>query len=442
MSNGRKAALGGLLVVAFVGLGAAAVKNKSAKGTAVRTELASRRNLVSIVTASGKIEPKRKVDISADISGRVVQVAVEEGQWVNKGQVLVRIDPTAYEAALRRAQASVAQAQAQAAQARANLLKAQSDRRRSEQLAAGRDLISPADLEQARTQQSVAEAQLQAAQYAINQAQAGVSESQEALRKTTIVAPMSGRVTRKNIEEGETAIVGTMNNPGTVLLTVADLSVMEATVKVDETDVPNIQYGDSAVVRIDAFPNQTFSGKVTRIANSSLQTGVTAAGSDQQAVDFEVVITLDHPPADLRPDLSATADIVTAAKSNALSVPIIALTVRDHNGKKFRATTEDDPSKPQDPSAPKEEKAGEKRDEVEGVFVVENGKARFVPVQVGITGANYFEIRGGLRGGETVVSGSYQAIRDLESGNPVKVSNPPAPAAKPGTPAAAPKEKR
>ncbi|HEU0052597.1 MAG TPA: efflux RND transporter periplasmic adaptor subunit, partial [Longimicrobium sp.] len=229
-------------VVLLVGvMGFVAVNGKGReRGREVRTEVVARRDLRSSVTATGKIEPKRKVDISADISGRVIQVAVEEGQWVNRGDLLLRIDPSQYEAQVRRAEASVAQAQARAAQARAQLLKAQSDVKRSEFLAQGRELISAADLENARTQAQVAEAELQSARYAVAQSQAGLAESRDALSKTTIRAPMSGRVTRLNIEEGETAIIGTMNNPGSLLLTVADLSVMEAKVKVDETDVPGI----------------------------------------------------------------------------------------------------------------------------------------------------------------------------------------------------------
>ena len=388
-------------------------------GKEVRTEVVARRDLVSTVTASGKIEPKRKVDISADISGRVTLVAVEEGQWVERGALLLRIDPSQYEAAVRRAEASVSQAQARASQTRAQLLKAQSDVRRSEFLAQGRELISAADLEQARTQAQVAQAEQEAARFAVAQAQAGLAEARDALSKTTIRAPMSGRVTRLNIEEGETAVIGTMNNPGSLLLTIADLSVMEATVKVDETDVPRIAIGDSAVVRIDAFAEQTFTGKVTRIANSSVQTAASQAGGDQQSVDFEVVVTLDEPPAELRPDLSATAEVVTDTRRNALSVPIIALTIRDGEGKKFRSGSEDEKEKDEAPA-----RRGE-GDEVQGVFVVRAGKAEWVPVETGITGDEYLEVTKGLTGGETVVSGSFQAIRDLEDGNPVRTAQAP-----------------
>jgi HlyD family secretion protein len=416
MSTKKKALIVLGVVAAVTVLGALSMRGGGDKGVQVSTEAVGRRTLVEVVTASGKIEPKRKVDISADISGRVVQVAVEEGQWVDAGALLLRIDPTQFVAAVRRNEAAVSQARAREAQARAQLTKAQADFRRAEQLQQTNELVSAADVENARTQAQVAEQEQQAARFAVSQAQAALSESRDQLSKTTIVAPMSGRVTRLNIEQGETAVVGTMNNPGSLLLTIADLSVMEAKVEVDETDVPGLTIGDSAAVKVDAFPGQVFPGRVTRIGNSSIQ--LAAAGgqsSDQQSVDYEVVITLDNPPAELRPDLSATAEIVTETRANALSVPILALTVRDAEGKKFRV---DEDNK----DAPKEAVRGrEDEEEVEGVFVVREGKAEWVPVQIGIAGDRYFEVVSGLRGGETVVSGSYATVRELEDDDAVKV---------------------
>lgn len=422
MTKSKKIVIGTVLLLGIVAAGGLAVAKKNDRGVEVRTEQVGRQNLVAVVTASGIIQPKRKADISADVSGRVVELAVEEGQIVKKGDLLLRIDPNTYQALVRRAEAAVAQARAQEAQARANLLQAQSAAKRAEQLAGGDRLISAQELEQARTQARVSQAQEEAARYGVSQAAASLTEANEALRKTTIVAPMAGRVTRLNIREGETAVVGTMNNPGSLLLTVADLTVMEASVKVDETDVPSISIGDSAAVRIDAFPNQTFSGRVTQIANSSIQGQGTAAGStgQEQAVDFEVVITLDTPPADLRPDLSATADVVTATRAQAIAVPIIAVTVRDPDGKKFKADDSD-----KDPNAIANDDNRTKLTELEGVFVVKEGKAEFVPVEIGIAGERYFEVTKGLKGGETIVSGPYAAIRDLEAGTPLRVASTP-----------------
>jgi HlyD family secretion protein len=409
----------GLLVTVGI-LGSVAVAGGKKKGAEVRVERVSRRDLVSVVTASGKIEPKRKVDISADISGRVIQVAVVEGQMVSEGDLLLRIDPTQYEANVRRAEAAVAQARAREAQSRAQLLKANNDLRRAENLAQGHELISAQDVENARTQAQVATAEQQAGRFAVQQAAAALSEAQDNLSKTTIRAPMSGRVTRLNIEQGETAIIGTMNNPGSLLLTVADLSVMEATVQVDETDVPNISIGDSAAVRIDAFPDREFSGKVTRIANSAVQTaGSQASSGQQQSVDFEVIITLDNPPSELRPDLSATADVVTEQRRGVLAVPIIALQVRDPDGKKFKSADEDE-AKAVSAAGGSQQRGRDA--EVTGVFVMQDGKAQWTPVQIGIAGDRYFEVRGGLRGGETVVAGTYQALRELEDDSPIRTA--------------------
>ncbi|HEX8390872.1 MAG TPA: efflux RND transporter periplasmic adaptor subunit [Longimicrobium sp.] len=425
MSNVKKAAIV-VGVVAVIGtLGALSMRGGNKGGVEVRPEQVARRDLVSMVQASGKIEPKRKVDISADISGRVVQLSVEEGQWVNQGAVLLRIDPTQYAAQVRRAEAAVAQSQARAAQSRAQLAKAQNDLRRAEQLAQTNELVSAADVENARTQAQVAQQEAQAATFAVTQSQAAVSEARDQLRKTTIVAPMSGRVTRLNIEEGETAVVGTMNNPGSLLLTIADLSVMQAKVEVDETDVPGLTLGDSAMIKVDAFPGRVFPGHVTRIGNSSIQPTAGGQASDQQSVDYEVIITLDNPPAELRPDLSATAEIITETRRNALAVPIIALTVRDREGKKFKAAEEGDEA------AQNSKAEREPEDEVEGVFVIREGKAVWVPVTIGIAGDRYFEVVRGLRGGETVVAGSYQAVKDLENDQAVKVPEPEADKAAP-----------
>ncbi len=422
MSKKRKITVAAVLVVLVLAVGGIAIASSRDKGAEVRTETVARRDLVSVVTASGYIQPKRKVDISADISGRVIELPVVDGQWVERGDLLLRIDPSSYQAAVRRAEAAVAQAGAQGSQARANLLQSRNAATRAEQLAGGDQLISQQELEQARTATSVAEAQYEASRFGVAQARAALSEARDALRKTTIVAPMSGRITRLNIEEGETAVVGTMNNPGSLLLTISDPSEMEARVQVDETDVPHMTLSDSAVVRVDAFPDRPLAGRVTRISNSAIQNAATAAsgmggGSQAQAVDFEVVITLVDPPAELRPDLSATAEIVTARRDNVLAVPIISLTVRDSAGGKLDVDTEEDSDATQAGPAPD-------RPEVEGVFVVRNGKAEFTPVRVGITGEQYFEVSSGLKGGETVVSGTYQTIRELSGGDEVRVPEP------------------
>jgi HlyD family secretion protein len=314
-----------------------------------------------------------------------------------------------------RASASVAQARAQAAQTRANLTRAESELARAEQLAP-RELISPADLEQARTQVLVVQAQMDAAGFGVAQAEAGLAEAREQLRKTTISAPMSGHVARLNIQLGETAVVGTMNNAGSLLLTIADLSEMEARVRVGETDIPMLNNGDSATIRIDAYPNKVFTGRVDRIANSAVNAPSTRGQSSGQAqttqtIDFEVIVLLADPPPGLRPDLTATADIVTARRPGAIAIPIIAVTVRDEDGRRYRSTA---------PGGRSENGAGST--EVEGVFVHREGRIEWVPVTVGIVGDWYFEVLSGVEPGDTVISGPYAAVRDLEVGTTVRLT--------------------
>jgi HlyD family secretion protein len=389
------------------------------KGTEVRIEDVKRRDLVSAVNASGWIRPNRKVDVQSDIMGRITEMNVVEGQTVRRDQILLRIDPTQYEAAVERSRGMLAETQARQAQARANLLQAQRNLDRLRQLA-GIDttLVSRQQMEEAETEVTVQTQLLDAAQYGVSQASASLNEAQDRLSKTVIRAPMDGTITRLEVEQGETAIVGTMNNAGSLLLTISDLSVMEAVVRVDETDVPEIQLGDSAEITIDAFPRRTFKGRVSEISHSSVRppesmTGGTGAGQGQ-AVDFEVVIRLDQPPPELRPDLSASADIITDTRNSALSIPIIALTVRERG--EVEALPQEDPQA----SAAAASAVREAPDDVEGVFVVRAGIAHFVPVLVGVAGREHFEVLSGVSEGDSVVAGPYEAIRALLDGDQVR----------------------
>jgi HlyD family secretion protein len=240
-------------------------------------------------------------------------------------------------------------------------------------------------------------------------ARASLKETQDNLAKTVIRAPMSGRVTRLNVEKGETAIVGTMNNPGSLLITVADLSVMEAVIEVDETDVPEIAIGDSVSVSLDAYPNREFVGRVTKIGNSSIRPRNQQVSSSDQAIDFEVRVTLEDSGVELRPDLSASADVITDVRPDALAIPIIALTLMDPG--EFERL----PNELEGEEAIAETTDGD--EPVEGVFVVDGELARFRPVEIGVAGDNYFEVLEGLDEGETVVSGTYQVIRELSDGD-------------------------
>lgn len=376
----------------------------------VRTENVERRDLVARVAASGHIEPKTSVDISADVSGRIVELTVEEGDDVESGQLLLVIDDTRFRASLQRAEASLAEAMAREAQARGNANQVRRDWERIRDLKSRLpEMVTDSEYETARTLAEVQAAFHESARHGVEISRAGVREAEDQLSKTVIRAPMSGRVTRLNVERGETAVVGTMNNPGSLLLTVSDLSVMEAVIEVDETDVPDISVGDSTAVRIDAFGDREFTGWVTTIGNSSIRPRA-SLGSDQ-AIDFEVRITLDDTDVELRTDLSATADIITEVRSQVLSIPIIALTLLDAD--EFEAIpNENAESQPEDSG---------NDDGVEGVFVVEDGLARFRPVDVGIAGDSYFEVLSGLGEGLTIVSGTFKVIRELSDGDPVQV---------------------
>jgi HlyD family secretion protein len=414
MSRGMKI---GLIVVGLtlIAGGAAAyqINKKKHAGTEVRLETATRRDLVSAVTASGKIEAKTSVDISADITGRIIRIAVREGDLVNKGQFLIQIDPAQYQAAVARAQGVVGSTEATLTQARANLNQAERAWNRARQLTQlGPNLIAPEAAEQARTSYDVAQANWQATRAQLEQSRASLQEARDNLSKTRLTSPISGRVVRLAVEEGEVAVPGTFSRETGLLMTIADLSVILAKVQVDETDVVRLAANDSVQVTIDAYPDTNFTGRVTEISHSAQLTPTqTASGSNDRAVDFDVEVTLDNPPRDVRPDLSCTARMVTDTRARALSIPIIALTVRDHERVPIEDSTMD---------TTRLKKLGK---EAEGVFVVREGKATFRPVKVGIAGDEYFEVIDGLREGETIVAGTYQAIRDLKDGARVRAAD-------------------
>ena len=414
MSRGMKIGLivGGVVIL-VAGAVAFRIRQQKNAGTEVRLEQVARRDLVSAVTASGKIEAKTSVDISADITGRIIDIAVREGDLVTRGQFVLQIDPAQYQAAVARAQGVVASTQATLAQTQATRDQAQRGWNRAKQLSElGDNLIAPEAVEQARTGLDVAEANYQSTKAQLEQARAGLQEARDNLSKTRLTAPITGRVVRLAVEEGEVAVPGTFSRETGLLMTVADLSVILAKVQVDETDVVRLKQKDSVEVSIDAYPDTTFTGRVTKISHSAKLTPTeTASGSTDRAVDFDVEITLKDPPPDIRPDLSCTARIVTDTKPDVLSIPIIALTVRDHE----KIPNESESSPPADTL-----RARFNKKEAEGVFVVRDGMATFRPVKVGVAGDEYFEVVDGIREGETIVAGTYQAIRDLKDGARVR----------------------
>jgi HlyD family secretion protein len=404
-----------LLGVVVLGVGAVVATTAAKRGnkaTEVRMENVQSRDLVASVTASGQVQPRTKVDVAADISGRIVRLAVKEGQMVKRGDFLLQIDPAQYDAAVQRAEAALSSAKAQSAQNRANLLQAERNYARSmEMRKTNAALVSDEQIEQLKTQVEVNQALMEAANHNVDQSLASLKDSKTSLAKTTILAPMSGRITRLVVEAGETAVPGTFNKDAATLLTISDMTVLETKVKVDETDVARLSLGDSSVVQIDAFPDTTFIGKVVEISHSSVK-AASGGANTEQAIDYEVKVQLLNPPPDTRPDFSATAKIVTDTRKNVLTIPIIALTVRENeeltNGDSAVALGR----------TPKKE-VGKK--DVEGVFVVGTDfKVTFRPVKVGIAGDKYFEVVSGLKGGEKIVGGTYQAIRELKDGTLVK----------------------
>src|SRR5437867_5196868 len=298
MSKRNKVLVGTGAVVLIAALVVISAGARRDRGAEVVFEKASRRDLVAAVTASGKIQPKKKVDNSADITGRITRIAVREGDLVAKGQFLLQIDPTIYQANLQQAQATMASSQAAAVQAKANQDQAERALRRTKELRTqSPNLVSQEQLEQAQTAFDIAEANLTAAEHQVEQARAAVQSARDNLRKTTLIAPMSGRVTRLPVEEGEVAVPSTFSKDVGLLMTISDLSVIQAKVKVDETDVVRLRLGDSVEVSIDAFPDTSFVGRVTKVSNSSVRDATAATGQNERAVDYDVEVTLDKPPA-------------------------------------------------------------------------------------------------------------------------------------------------
>jgi HlyD family secretion protein len=412
----------GLLVVAvgaIVALGAAKSKNKPVE---VRMEQVSTHDLVAVVTASGKIEPDTKVDILSDIQGRITRIGVKEGDQVRKGDFLLQIDPAIYQAAVSRSEALLSSSQSDLIRARANQDQAKRALDRALDLKkTNASLITEESVEQAQTAFEVAAANTKASQATVDQARATLQEAKDNLSKTRIMAPIAGRVTRLAVEEGEVAVPGTFSRDVGLLMTIADMSKILAKVQVDETDVVRLADGDSVEVTIDAFPDTAFVGRVTKISNSAKLTSTsTNSGSTGQAVDFDVEVTLANPPRDIRPDLSCTARMVTDVRKGALSIPIIALTVRENQ----KVPNETVAGAPGPEAKPDTAATAKKKKDTEGVFVVTDGIANFRPVKVGIAGDEYFEVIEGLKSGETIVAGTYQAIRDLKDSARVKSAEP------------------
>ncbi len=389
------------------------------RALSVQAESVAARDITMVISASGSIRPKRQVDISASSIGKVTRVAVEEGDRVERGQFLIQIDPVELKSTVARLEAMLKASLANEKQAAAQAEQARIEHERSETLFASGNRTSQ-EVETARTNEEVAVSRLEAIRHEITQVRANLEAARHSLKEVTITSPMAGVVTRRNVEEGEVAIMGTLNNPGTVLLTVADLSTIEAEVEVDETEVTNISLGDPAKVTLDAFPDTSFTGTVTEIGNSPI---IASANPSQQGVDFKVVVTIDRSVPNVRPGLSADAEITVAEAKGAPTIPIQSLTARRKRDLKDRTPAKADSARAD--TAEAGERSGAAPDdetEIEGVFVVKDGRAEFRAVTVGISSQKYFEVTSGLALGDMVVTGNFKAIRELRDGQRVKVA--------------------
>lgn len=443
MSRNKKILIGVGIVIVLAVLAFVQIKYKRKEGVTVNVETVQKRDLDAIVSASGKIQPHDLVNISADTVGRVTDLAVDEGVRVKKGQFLMQIDPKLLASAADQARASLAAARSQADQLRvasqsahAGLKQAQDEFARQQQLwktgLTTKQALDTAEstLRMREADAASADKQVDTQRLRMQQEQAALESARYNLSKVRIQSPIDGIVTRRNIEEGETVVVGTMNNAGTVLLTIADMSVIEAQVEVDETDIPTVNIGQKATVTIDAMPGRTFHGHVTEIGNSPIQsTSGTTQTSSTQATNFLVKVKLDEQIPDVRPGFTCTADITTATRNATLSVPIQATTVRelvvDREGNVVRPPQTDKKRRRPSTTAPQELKTGETRKELEGVFVVRNeNAAEFVPIKTGIAGEKYFEVLSGLKEGDKVVVGPFSSVRELADGADVKIEAP------------------
>lgn len=438
MSRTKKILIGVIVVVLAAAIVGANLWFKKEKGLAVTAEAIKARDLEAIVSASGKIQPHRLVNISADTVGRVVNLAVDEGDRIKKGQVLLQIDPyslkarvTNQVASLRAAEVTLEQMKQSVETTHVQLDLLRQTLKRQQDLWT-RQLTTRETLEKAENDVKAAESGLQEREKSasaqasrIAQERATLDSAQYDLSKVRIESPIDGIVTKRNIQEGEMVMIGTMNNAGTVLLTLADMADIQAEVEVDETNMPHVSIGQNAKISIDAIPDKTFKGHVTEIGNSPLQT-TTPGTTGTQATTFKVVVTLDEVVPDIRPGFTCTADITTATRAQVTAVPIPAVAVReliyDANGQVVKQPRADKNGRTIEPVASAAElKPGQTRKETEGVFVVRAGRAEFTPIKMGIAGDKYFEVLSGPAQGDQVITGPFNSVRGMKDGDLVKI---------------------
>jgi len=451
VKNRKKLFIGIAVVIVLGAVIAFTVAHNSNNVTTVQTGKVAKQDVVSTVSASGEIKPKTYVNVGANAFGKITKLYVKEGDHVKKGQMLAQIenvqpeaDVNANRAALDAARtdsmaqaAAIKTAQATLESNQANLEHAKLDYDRAvglykDKLIAKSDFDTKkaaydsavASVSQARAQIAQYRAQKESSDQRIAQAGATLVHSKDVLSKTENVAPFDGIITNLPVRQGETVVVGIQNAEGSTLMTLADMSVITAEVEVDETDIINVKLGQPADVTIDAIPKKVFHGTVTQIGDNAIvrSTGVSTSQSNvasQEAKDFKVVVTLTDPPDNLRPGLSATAKITTATKKNALAIPIQALTIRQRGDLEKK----DKKDKSAVQAASPQLTPAQAKEELQGVFVIRNKKAEFVPVETGITGTTDIEVTKGLQEGDEIVTGSYKVLRTLRNGATIKVDN-------------------
>jgi len=416
MANGKKKSkkklfiFGGLGLLLLILILLVAFSSNKEEVISVQTEKVTRRTITQVVTATGKINPEYQVKIIAEATGEIVYLPVREGDAVKKGQLLLRIKPDIYEAQKNSAEARLAQAKATLNATKALLEKVESEYKRVQGLAQ-KGLASDADLEAAKSAYLQTLGNYESQKSIVSQSEAALKEAIETLNKTYVYSPMNGTISKLSVELGERVIGSAFT--GTELLTVADLSNMEATVDVDENDVVLVSIGDTARIHIDAFGDKVFKGVVSQIGNSAKTTGL---GTQEEVVNFEVKIKLLDVDDKIRPGMSCDADIETETKHNVIAVPIQSVTARLQEKPNPSQNKEDNPEN--------NSKNGKRNKPKEVVFIVDNGKAKMVEVKTGISDDNYIEIIEGLKGDEEVISGPYRAVsRELEDGKKISVTS-------------------
>lgn len=413
----------GVLVVLLVVL--SNLKRSAGAQASVQAGEVKKGSISSTVRAPGRVQPETLVKMSATVPGQVVQLAVKEGDRVRKGQFLLQIDDTQYRAQTREATAALAAARSNLRLAEASLEQSEAAWKRKESLFTQK-LVSPEELDQARMLHNTDKARVDAGHEEVERASASLQAAEDNLRKTRFESPMDGTVTQLSIERGEIVVTGTMNNPGTVILNVADLSRMKVEADVDETDVSAVSLGQTAKVKVDAVPDTSLTGRVSEIANSP---SIEDAATQEQQTNFVVDIMIDRPPASLRPGMTADVEIKTATRDSILYVPIQSVVIRSQEeldaaarkgkaGAGRRAKAED--------KGPTPAKGGKdpKAEEIKGVFVINKGLAEFRRVKPGIASDTDFEVSGDIQPGEKVVTGPHKVLRTLKPGQKVKIEEP------------------